>query len=256
MILSESPRIEILQGRCEDLIKLIPDASIDLLLQDTPFGVTKNSWDIKPDLKLMWREWERIAKPAAAFIFFATQPFASELIMSNLDMFRYDIIWKKTGKPTGFLNAKRMPLRAHEHILVFYKKLPTFNPQKTIGKPFHPRGKGAGKNNVNNNYGEFDQTSQPVPSNEKFPISVIEFSQPHPPLHPTQKPLDMIRYLIRAYSNEGDNIFDGYSGSGTSFIASFLEKRNCIVYEMKQEYIDISIDRLKKIVSIPKLDLK
>ena len=124
---------KILFEDCFETLKRIPDGRVDLLLQDTPFGVTQNEWDIKPNLQIMWPEWERVTKQNGAMIFFATQPFASELILSNIKNFKYDLIWYK-ALGTGFLNANKMPMRNHETILVFYRKPPTYNPQMVVGK--------------------------------------------------------------------------------------------------------------------------
>lgn len=131
---------EIHHERTEATLDRMPDSSVDLFLQDTPFGVTKNDWDVKPNLPEIWKRWLRVGKPDAPFIFFATQPFASELILSMPKLFRYDLIWNKLGKATGFLNAQDMPLRSHELILVFYRRLPTYNPQKYKGTANHSRG--------------------------------------------------------------------------------------------------------------------
>lgn len=191
----------------------------------------------------MWPEWERVCAENAAMIFFATQPFATDLIESNRKIFRYDIIWYKP-MATGFLNANRMPLRNHEYILVFYKKLPVYNPQMRIGK-LHERGFGK-KIRKSSNYGHYNITNSK--SNEYFPESVIEFSngdKQTESFHPTQKPLDLIRYLILTYSNPGDLVFDGYLGSGTTLIASEMEGRDCIGAEMNQEYYDYIVSRQK-----------
>lgn len=239
--------IELINCDCMDYIKDVPDGYFDLLLQDTPFGCTQNSWDVKPDLKTMWPEWIRIAKENAAFIFFATQPFASELIASNREMFRYDLIWYK-ALGSGFLNAKKMPLRNHESILVFYKKLPTYNPQMGIGL----RKKGRATNDrTNTNYGKFGTGKQYHYFDDKgkrFPQSVLDFTNGDRTTesdHPTQKPLDLIRYLIRTYSNENDLVFDGYSGSGTTAAACIDEKRNFKGCELGKDYYEASLKRLK-----------
>lgn len=234
---------------CRETLKRLPDNSIDLFLQDTPFGCTQNAWDIRPDLKEMWPMWLRAGKENAAYVFFATQPFASELIMSNAKMFRYDLIWNKVGKATGFLNANRMPLRSHELILVFYRQLPVYNPQKYIGNPNHSRGgrHARGQAQTNNNYGKFNNVAAGAPTNDKFPLSILDFQVVHPPIHPTQKPIDLIRYLIKTYSNPNDIVFDGYSGSGTTAEASIIENRNFICAEMDTEngYYDFSVKRVQ-----------
>ncbi len=230
---------------CTEGMKRFSDKHFELLLQDTPFGCTQNEWDVKPDLKLMWPEWERIAKDNAAMLFFATQPFASELILSNSKLFRYDLIWYK-ALGTGFLNANRMPMRNHEMILVFYKKLPTYNPQMKIGMM---RGKGR-KNGNSPNYGKYNPSESF--NNTYYPQSVLDFTNGDKTTesdHPTQKPLDLIRYLIRTYSNAEDNVYDGYLGSGTTRVASYLEGRNFTGFELNAEYFKAQDARFKLVAS-------
>lgn len=197
-----SADIHIYNEDCQKTMKRIPTGSVNLILQDPPYGVTRNEWDNKLDLFIMWPEWERIIKPNGAIIFFAQQPFVSELVSSRPKLFRYDLIWHKpTG--TGFLNAKRMPLRNHEHILVFYKRLPTYNPQKTSG---HIRKVTTVKHKENciktTNYGIHKLTN--YDSTNRYPTSVLRFStdKQKQALHPTQKPVDLLRYLIRTYSKK------------------------------------------------------
>lgn len=234
---------------CQETMKRIPDGSVDLLLQDTPFGCTQNKWDIKPNLAEMWPEWERIIKDNGAMIFFGTQPFTSELILSRYGLFRYDLIWYK-ALGTGFLNANKMPMRNHEHILIFYKSLPVYNPQMGVGL----RKKGNRKHDRNGtNYGRFstEGTSNYFDDEGKrFPQSVIDFSNGDRQSendHPTQKPLDLIRYLILTYSNKGDIVFDGYSGSGTTAHACLIEGRKFICSELNEEYFKKSVERLRNV---------
>jgi len=226
---------------CIETLKRIPDGRIDLLLQDTPFGCTQNEWDIKPNFTKMWAEWERVTKENGAMIFFGTQPFASELILSRSGLFRYDLIWYK-ALGTGHLNANKMPMRNHEHILVFYRSLPIYNPQMKVGKM---RAKGSLKGNTTTNYGNFKGK---ISVNDQYhPQSVIDFTNGDRTKendHPTQKPLDLIRYLILTYSNKGDTVFDGYMGSGTTAIASIIEKRNYIGSELNKEYYDLATNRI------------
>lgn len=221
---------------CLTTLQRLDDGTVDLLLQDPPFGVTQNDWDVAPDLARMWPEWERVCKPNAAMIFFATQPFAADLINSNRKLFRYDLIWyKQLG--TGFLNANRMPMRNHEHILIFYRALPTYNPQMKIGKK---RKKGLKNSRLSDNYGKFIPAEKI--NNTYYPESVLDFTNGDNTQqndHPTQKPLDLIRYLILTYSNPGDLVFDGYMGSGTTAIAAMMEDRRYCGSEMNAEYYAI-----------------
>lgn len=241
----------ILNEDCYSVLLRQPNSSVDLFLQDTPFGVTKNKWDIKPDFQKMWPEWLRVGKKNCAFLFFATQPFASELILSMSSIFRYDIIWEKT-QPTGYLNAKKMPLRAHESILVFYRNLPKYNPQKTSG---HERKVSTSSHKRNcidtTNYGKHYKTS--YDSTDRYPRSVLRFpsDKQKSAIHPTQKPVALIQNLVRTYSNEGDVVFDGYGGSGTTEVACILEKRISIVCENDGNSFNKSIIRLGEQNAIP-----
>ena len=245
----QQPFVSLYNEDCSETMKRIPDGSIDLLLQDTPFGCTQNEWDIKPNFAKMWPEWERITKDNGAMIFFGTQPFASELILSRPGLFKYDMVWYK-ALGTGFLNANKMPMRNHEHILVFYRKLPTYNPQMGLGI----RKKGMRKHDRNGtNYGKFatQGTSNYFDDEGKrFPQSVIDFSngdRTKENEHPTQKPSDLMRYLVLTYSDKGDTVFDGYSGSGTTAEACILEGRKFIGSELNEEYFNKSVKRLKAV---------
>lgn len=230
---------------CLALLNELPDSSIDLLLQDMPYGVTQNDWDKMPELNLMWKEWLRVTKPNGAMVFTAQQPFSTDLICSNRTDFRYDLIWEKS-RPTAFLNANRQPMRNHEHILLFYREQPVFNPQKMKGKPNHISNGKISNKGANNNYGDFEPLAR-YRTEDKFPKSVIYFEQndPNVIIHPTQKPIDLFRWLVLSYSNEGETVFDGYSGSGTTAIASFKEHRNFIGSELNEDYYKQALQRIK-----------
>src|SRR5690606_19594927 len=191
-------------GDCLEVMKLIDDATIDLIICDLPYGVTKNKWDSVIDLKMLWGEYERVIKTNGAIVLYGQDKFSARLKLSNEKLHRYNLIWEKTT-PTGHLNAKKMPLRSHEDILVFYKKLPTYNPQKTTGHKRkvstaqHKRG-----SKRTTNYGEHGLTT--YDSTERYPKSVLKFAtdKQKVALHPTQKPLALMEYLIATYSNEGE----------------------------------------------------
>ncbi len=253
----EQDGIKMVEDDCYNLLCSLPDSSIDLLLQDLPYDATKNEWDLPVDLPKMWEQWLRVIKPNGAMVFTAQQPFTTDLIMSNRKHFRYDIIWAKRGKATGFLNANKMPLRAHEDILVFYKELPTYNPQKTGGKLNHNKNRGrykAGKSKTNNNYGDFNQNFETEATDDNFPVSIIEFQIVHPPIHPTQKPVDLMRWLIRSYSNEGETVFDGYFGSASGAKACVLENRKFIGAENYPEYFKLGVEGVKLEMSRPMME--
>lgn len=240
------PLVSLYNEDCLETMKRVKTGSVDLLLQDTPFGCTQNKWDIAPDFDKMWPEWERVTKENGAMIFFGTQPFVNDLILSNRKNFRYDLIWYK-ALGTGFLNANKMPMRNHEHILVFYRALPTYNPQKYVGKM---RDKGNKGSRTTTNYGKFNPTVSR--NDEYFPQSVLDFTNGDRTSendHPTQKPVDLIRYLILTYSNKGDTVFDGYSGSGTTAAACILEGRKFIGSEFDEVYFERSVKRLKLVPS-------
>lgn len=239
-------------------MKEIPDASIDMIFTDLPYGVTaKNKWDTVIPYEPLWGQFERIIKSDGAILLFGQDKFTAKTILSNEKLHRYNIIWKKTA-PTGFLNANRMPMRTHEDIMVFYKSLPTYNPQKTTG---HKRkvSKAEHKKNceVTKDYGDHGLTT--YDSTERYPTSVWEFptDKQKEAIHPTQKPIDLCRYAIRIYSNVGDTVFDCCCGSGSIPIAAMLEDRNYIgmdngICEKKNikyygwNWADVTTDRIEK----------
>ena len=238
---------------CLEGMKRIPDGSVDCVICDLPYGVLNKQsegggWDSVIPLDLLWEQYRRITKPTAAIVLFGQGMFTSDLMQSNRKMWRYNLIWDKMGA-TGFLNCARMPLRQHEDICVFYEKLPTYNPQKHEVPDWaktHTRGRGA--SNTNRCYGNFDLHQQFDITNEKWPRSIIEISKKTNEAdawHPTQKPVALIQYLIRTYSNEGDTILDNCMGSGTTAIAAIREKRNFIGFELNKEYYDKACKRIK-----------
>lgn len=236
----------------------IPDQTIDMIFCDLPYGVTANNrWDNVIPYNPMWEQFERIIKPNGAILLFGQDKFTARTMLSNEKLHRYNIIWKKTT-PTGFLNAKRMPMRTHEDIMVFYKSLPTYNPQKTTG---HKRKISKAEHKINcektNDYGEHGLTT--YDSTERYPTSVWEFAtdKQKEPIHPTQKPIDLCRYAIRTYTNEGDTVLDCCCGSGSIPLAAMLEGRNYIgmdngVCEKKNSkyfgwsWADVATDRIEK----------
>lgn len=236
--------MEIMQGDCLELLKKVPTGSVDFILADLPYGTTMCAWDSIIDLDKLWIEYLRVAKENAAIVLTSAQPFTSHLVMSKPDLFRYDWVWEK-GNATGFFNAKLMPLRAHESVLVFYRKLPTYNPQKTTGHPLKTTKK---KVVTSECYGK-DISLPSYSSTERYPRSVQFFKSDKQKAnyHPTQKPVDLMRYLIRTYSNEGDTVLDNCMGSGTVGVASVLEKRNFIGIELNKQYFDIASTRINQV---------
>lgn len=218
----------------------IDNKSIDMILCDLPYGVTsRNKWDEIIPFDRMWKQYERIIKDNGAIVLHSQQPFTSKLIMSNLNLFKYSWIWSKS-QVSGFLNAKKQPLREHEDICVFYKKQCTYNPQMIKGKM---QLKNTGGDS--NNYNKFK--AQPHLSDMYYPKTILEF-----PLrrfkngHPTQKPVELEEYLVKTYSNEGDLILDNCMGSGTTAIACLNLKRNFIGFENDEKYFQIANKRIKE----------
>lgn len=235
--------INLMRGDCLEMLKSVPDCSIDLVLSDLPYGTTECSWDSVIDLPSLWAELLRATKENAAIVLTAAQPFTSQLVMSKPDLFRYDWVWEK-GNATGFFNAKKMPLRAHESVLVFYRKLPTYNPQKTSG---HPRRTAKRKGSKSECYGKAFQTTD-YDSTDRYPRSVQFFSSDKQKknLHPTQKPVDLMRYLIRTYSNAGETVLDCTMGSGTTGVAAVTEGRGFVGIELAQNYFDAAMSRISE----------
>jgi len=225
------------------LVNIIPQ-SIDLLLTDFPYGTLnkRNEWDSIIDYPKFWKEVDRICKPNCAIISTAAQPFTSVLIASNYKNFRYTMIWEKS-KATGYLNAKKQPLRAHEDIVVFYKKQPTYNPQMTQGTPYD-KGRAVRDTEA---YGV--QTKEVHVKNDtglRYPRSVIYFktAESEGKYHPTQKPVSLYEYLVRTFSNENDTVLDPCMGGGTTGIAALNTGRNFIGIEREEKYFKIAQDRI------------
>ncbi len=237
---------ELYNGDCIEVMKQIPDNSVDMILCDLPYGVTHNSWDIAIPFDKLWDQYNRITKETSPILLFAQGIFYVDVVQSNRDNFRYDIVWDKILKG-GFLNANVMPLRMHEQIAVFYKKKPIYNPQMEIGDPLHTKGKMI-KPIVNNNYGKFDYTDDSRKgSTEKYPSSIIRFQKPTAAtsIHPTQKPVELLEYLIRTYTNEGDVVLDNTMGSGSTGVACMRTDRKFIGIELDENYFKVAQQRIK-----------
>ncbi len=236
-------------GDCLDLLPKVSNNSIDMILCDLPYNKTQNSWDILIDLNLLWPEYERIIKNNGVIALTSIQPFTSLLVNSNLKLFKYELIWEK-NKSTGFLNAKKMPLRNHENILIFYKELPTYNPQKTTGH--NPVNSYTKNTSDGSNYGKTKIGVKGGGQTDRYPKSIIKFkvvnndNSGKDKLHPTQKPVPLFEYLIKTYSNEEDIILDNCIGSGTTAISSMNLNRKFIGIEKEEKYVDITCERIIK----------
>ena len=238
--------IDLRYGDCLELMKYIEDGSVDMILCDLPYGTTQNKWDSIIDLPELWGEYKRVIKDRGAIVLTAQTPFDKVLGCSNLEMLKYELIWEKS-KATGFLNAKKIPLKAHENILVFYKNQPTYNPQMTKGEPYN---KGFIKaQNGNGTYGNFDAKLRVNESGDRFPRSVTYFKTSEAEgrvLHPTQKPVALMEYLIKTYTNKGDTVLDNCMGSGTTGVACKNLGRNFIGIEMDEAYFYLASDRINR----------
>ena len=224
-------------------LKLIPDKSIDMVLTDPPYGTTANKWDIPINLDALWIELKRITKDNAPILMFSQMPFTAKAVMSNPKMFRYEWIVEKENS-TGFLNANRMPLKAHENILVFYKKLPVYKPQMRGGEPYIRRQ----SNRHTTNYGYFAQIELKN-DGTRFPRDVLKMQWRNPfsnSLHPTQKPVSLCEYFIKTYTNTGAVILDPFMGSGTTAVAAINTGRKFIGFEKEQDYFDIAMKRIEQ----------
>jgi len=237
----EKENFTLMHGDCLELLKTLPSESIDMILCDLPYGTTCCSWDVIIPLEPLWAEYERVIKPNGAIVLFAAQPFTSILACSNLKLFRYEWIYEKPAA-TGFMNAKKQPMRAHENILVFYKRQPTYNPIKTHG---HKRQTAKRRDIGSEHYGK-QLKIQAYDSTERYPRSVQIFSsdKQKQAFHPTQKPVAICEYLIRTYTNPGETVLDNTMGSGTTGVACVNTGRKFIGMEQKQEYFDIAHERL------------
>lgn len=250
---------------CLEGLKQIADGSVDAIICDLPYGVLNKGnkhtqWDCIIPFAPLWEQYLRVAKENAPIVLFAQGMFTAQLMMSQPELWRYNLIWHK-DRATGFLNAAKMPLRCHEDILVFYRKLPIYNPQMEDlngREPSHPQGYGIHKT-TNQCYGNVHriETYQPRDMSKKFPQSIIKIPKEHnaEQWHPTQKPVDLLRYLIRTFTNRGGGlILDNCMGSGTTAIAAIRENRHYIGFELNKEYYDKANRRIADELIQPSID--
>ena len=233
----------LLLGDCLERMKEIPSGSVDLILTDPPYQSTACSWDNMIPFEPMWNELKRIIKPNGAVVLFGAEPFSSLLRCSNLKMFKYDWVWEKS-KATGFLNSKKQPLRAHETISVFYSKPPMYNPQMTKGEAYN---KGVRKEQTDNDvYGQFNQV-EVKSEGSRFPRSVQYFktAESEGGFHKTQKPVALLEYLIKTYTNEGETVLDFTAGSFSTGVAALNTNRKFLGIEMEEKYFEIGVNRMR-----------
>lgn len=245
---------EVIEGDCLEVMSKIPSKSIDMILCDLPYGTTQNHWDSVIPLDRLWSHYERIIKDKGVIALTGQGLFTANLMLSNPKLFKYKLTWVKS-KPTNFLNAKKQPLRKHEDICIFYKNQPAYNPQMTYGEPYN---KGFRKDQLTGSYGDF-KTVEVKSSGERYPTDVVYFKTAESEgevYHPTQKPVELGRYLIRTFTKKGDVVLDNTCGSGSFLASAVLEGRKFIGIEKNQEvylfkkhkvnYVEVSKQRIKK----------
>lgn len=233
-------------GDCLEVLPTIPDGSVDMILTDLPYGTTRNKWDSVVPLEPLWAQYHRIAKEDAAIVLFSQQPFTTILGASNISELRYEWIWQKSHI-SGFLNANRAPLKSHENILVFYRKSPTYNPQRMpSGKLIHRTEGGT----QSSNYGEFGRKAASGIPSKGYPKDILSFDRWGDFDHPTQKPVDLCEYLIRTYTDPGETVLDSCMGSGTTGVAAVQCGRSFIGIELEPKYFEIAERRISEATEV------
>ena len=226
---------------CMDILPLIPDKSVQLILADLPYGTTACKWDSIIPLESLWKEYKRIIKDNGAIVLTASQPFTTKLISSNYEMFRYEWIWEKTLF-SNFALVKKQPAKLHENILVFYKKQPIYNPQMQEGKPYTDKPRKRTMGVINDAIGMKKEIEN---KGERFPSSIQKYSNGNnKTIHPTQKPLELIKYLIKTYSNENDMVLDNTMGVGTTCLGAKELNRKFIGIEKEVKYYELAVGRV------------
>ena len=240
--------IELIKGDCLEVMKDIPDKSIDMILCDLPYGTTACKWDSVIPFEPLWEQYNRIIKDNGAIVLFGSEPLSSALRMSNIKKYKYDLKWQK-DQGSDFMLAKKKPLKDYEDIMVFYKKQPTYNPQMREGFK-----KWTKKDTGNNIIGHLEkqeksQIKQSV-GDKRYPISILKFNRIRNGLHPTQKPVDLLEWLIKTYTNEGEIVLDNCMGSGSTGIACINTNRKFIGIEKDDKYFDIAYNRINEYIEV------
>jgi site-specific DNA-methyltransferase (adenine-specific) len=233
---------------CIKGMQLIKDKSIDMILCDLPYGTTHCEWDKIIPFDKLWEQYERIIKDRGAIVLTASQSFTTNLIISNFKLFRYEWIWKK-NTCTGFQNAKKMPLKAHENICVFYKKLPTYNPQGLvkIDRKIKSKPTKGGRILLGDDYSRVQALNKDyIQEFKNYPKSILEINKENYNIHPTQKPVELFEYLVRTYTNENELVLDNCMGSGTTAIACINSNRNFMGFEKNDKYFKLANERIKE----------
>jgi site-specific DNA-methyltransferase (adenine-specific) len=246
--------IDLRKGDCLELMKDLPDKSIDAIICDLPYGTTACKWDSIIPLEPLWKEYKRIIKDNGAIVLTASQPFTTVLIGNDLKMFKYNLVWDKVAVTNPML-AKKQPMRCHEDILVFYDKQPTYNPQMRVGVKWSRAGK---KQHTTDTLGQSTLFNNGSDESEmKYPKSIITFSNADKTKnkHPTQKPLALMEWLVKTYTNEGETVLDNAMGSGTTGVACINTNRNFIGMELDDKYFEIAEKRINEAITAKQLTL-
>ena len=251
---------KIYQGDCLELMKQIEDKSIDLILCDLPYGTTSAKWDVLIDLNKLWKEYNRIIKDNGAIVLTSVQPFSSKLVISNLEMFKYEWIWYKTDS-AGFFNAKNCPVKKHENVLIFSKgtiancspRLMKYYPQDLTPTRIKRANSNRSDGIIGSRPSRKDNYIQTLTN---YPVSVIYFQNDKLEIHDVSKPVALFEYLIKTYTNEGDLVLDNCIGSGTTAVACINTNRNFIGMELEQKYVDIANKRIEETLKQTKLEVK
>ena len=233
--------IELMNGDCLELMKDIPDKSVDMVLCDLPYASTKNQWDCTIPFEPLWNEYCRIIKDNGAIVLFCDGLFMAELMLSNKKMWRYNLIWDKQ-RGCDFLNANVKPLKSHEEIAIFYKHKPTYNKQFWYSKPYKLTKNGS----LSSNYGDRKTAFSESINGERNPLSILSYKRDVSRLHPTQKPVSLLEYLIKTYTNESDLVLDNCMGSGSTGVACVNTNRNFIGIELDTHYFQVAKERIEE----------
>lgn len=245
--------MKLYKGDCLDLLPLVPDESVDMILCDLPYGTTLAPWDKKIDPTLLWEQYRRIIKPHGCIALFSMLPFSIDLIEPARCLFRYEWVWKKT-LPVGFLNANRMPLRAHENILIFYKHLPKYYPQKWQSTKYQPTKYKTFRHRQTPLYGRYGPHVTGSLDGTRFPVDVLTFNNTirKGRTHPTEKPLSLLEYMIKTYTDSGDTVLDNAMGTGGTGIAAAKLDRKFIGIEKDEEFFNVALSRIVDEIGVEK----
>lgn len=235
-------KIDLQKGDCIELMHKLPDKSVDMILCDLPYGITRHKWDIVIPFDELWAEYNRIIKDHGAIVLFGAEPFSTKLRMSNIKMYRYDWVWLKS-RATLFQMSHKRPMNKHELVSVFYKHQPKYNPQFSKGKPYKSKG---GKKHKASGFMSHDmKTLDRVNTGYRYPTTILNFpNSNNKRFHPTEKPLNILEYLIKTYTDENDVVLDNCMGSGSTGVASARLNRKFIGYELNGHYFDIAKTRI------------